>query len=578
VERILQGRHRQDGRRRSDGRVHALDHRGQRRIGLQAGHAGEAPPQEAEAAPIGLHPCPRPVGKVGAGPGAGHGRQVVGGDAGHGLARPAPWRPRLEQGEARGQHVGRGEPTPDARRHGAQVLADDHGSRPLGLDGQHRQQLVGGLAHVRAVARVRASRHPPLPEQPQHVVDPKAAAMRHGRPDRVDERPVAGQPQPGGHERRQSPVLAGRIEDVRRCAEARRSEHRLPHPRVEAAGVEADGQVVDEPQLATGRRHLTVEQPLHPGMKGDPLRQAASLAPHPDALRIAQLVRPRAPARPMLLAQRGIQAPSPEIGARGSRRFIQRRAPCRRCPPQSLERRQLEPANLGADDRGRAVQGPAGARQRRQLGGQEPVTRDVLDGQVERVPEATRARVVGARLGIRRRVGGAERADQQRARAHLGRPRGQPPQVGQVAHPPARARACGVQLNGPAPGAPATWQRAARRRDQQQLFLGAAAKTVVAVWHVARQDAHRAELASILQHQFATRWQSIPGTHDAHQAGRALRIASLQPHRLQHRPPRRRLCHPSPAPGVGPGLLDRARPGHSVRGSRKRATDRPTRR
>ena len=55
-----------------------------------------------------------------------------------------------------------------------------------------------GWLDVRAVAGIRAIRHPPLAEQAQHVVDAQAAAMRHRRPDGVDERPVAGQPQPAG--------------------------------------------------------------------------------------------------------------------------------------------------------------------------------------------------------------------------------------------------------------------------------------------------------------------------------------------------------------------------------------------
>ena len=63
AERILQGRHRQHGRRRPDGRVHALDHVGQRRVRLQAGHPGEAASQQGEAAPIGLHAGPRLVGE-----------------------------------------------------------------------------------------------------------------------------------------------------------------------------------------------------------------------------------------------------------------------------------------------------------------------------------------------------------------------------------------------------------------------------------------------------------------------------------------------------------------------------------
>ncbi len=151
----------------------------------QSGHASQPTSQQRQAAPIGRHASARLVGQVGAGPGAGHGRQVVGGDPAHRLPRPSPRRARLEEREARGQHVGGGEATPYPGRHRAQILADDHGAGALRLDGQHRQQLVGWLADVGAFGGIRAIGHPPLAKQAQHVVDAQAAAVRDGRPDRV---------------------------------------------------------------------------------------------------------------------------------------------------------------------------------------------------------------------------------------------------------------------------------------------------------------------------------------------------------------------------------------------------------
>ncbi len=234
----------------------------------------------------------------------------------------------------------------------------------------------------------------------------------------------------------------------------------------------------------------------------------------------------------------------------------------------------FKPADLRSHDRGRGVQGSAGPRQRRQLGGQEAVAGNVLDRQVERVAEASRARVVGARLGIRGRIGRAERADQQRAGAQCGRPGRQPPQVGQVTHPPARPRACGIQLHRPAPGAPAAGQRAAWRRHQQQLLLPATTKAVIAVRHVARDGAHRPQLRPVLQDQLAARRQPIAAARHTNHASRALSFAGLELHRRQHRPARGGWRDSPPAPGVGPGRLDRPDFPHPERGRRKSATER----
>ena len=154
-------------------------------------------------------------------------------------------------------------------------------------------------------------------------------------------------------------------------------------------------------------------------------------------------------------------------------------------PARVARAQPAEPADLRSDDRGRAVQGAPGARQRRQLRGQEAGSRGPRSpGKAGPGSDASSGR------GSARSGAGLEapRADQQRAGAQLGRPRGQPPQIGQVTHPPARPRAGGIQLHGPAPGAPAAWQRAAARPAAAAPRRRAMA--VVAVRHVARNGTH----------------------------------------------------------------------------------------
>ena len=129
---------------------------------------------------------------------------------------------------------------------------------------------------------------------------------------------------------------------------------------------------------------------------------APSLAPHRDALRIAQLVRPApqpGPCSSLSAAARphrwrsGRALPLRPAGAG--------RAARGRCPPESLERSQFAcgpPIGRSRTSRsGRARRAPAAPAPRPGSGSRD------LDRQVKRVPEATRARVVG--LGsIRRRV------------------------------------------------------------------------------------------------------------------------------------------------------------------------------
>ena len=83
-------------------------------------------------------------------------------------------------------------------------------------------------------------------------------------------------------ERRQAPVLAPEVEGIgwRSDRHAVR-EHLLPVPRVEAAGVEADRKIGDDPRTGgRGGPQLFVGEPLHPAVEVDPLAVPVGIARH----------------------------------------------------------------------------------------------------------------------------------------------------------------------------------------------------------------------------------------------------------------------------------------------------------
>ena len=148
-----------------------------------------------------------------------------------------------------------------------------------GLEGDEVEDLVRCVAHVGA----RRSGRPPGGIQYRRN-SPITWSMRmpaqwaNGRAHRADERLVARRPQLPGHERRQPPVLAERVERVgRRADPAARREEVLVGPAVGTARVEADGEVADqaEPRGAGGGQ-LAVDLPLAPLVEPDAAARCSS--------------------------------------------------------------------------------------------------------------------------------------------------------------------------------------------------------------------------------------------------------------------------------------------------------------
>ena len=111
----------------------------------------------------------------------------------------------LEPQQPVGQHAVLGEGLADAVLDGAEVLADDDRLRPVALQRDDVEQVLGRVADVGAGGGGRRRGHPPQPEQAHDVVDAQPAGAGHGGADRLDERLVVRRPQPPRHQRRASP-------------------------------------------------------------------------------------------------------------------------------------------------------------------------------------------------------------------------------------------------------------------------------------------------------------------------------------------------------------------------------------
>ncbi len=295
-------------------------------------------------------------------------------------------------------------------------------------------------------------RHPPEPEQPDHVVDAHPARVPEHGAHEVAERRVAALLEPLRLPRRLSPVLSQLVERVRGRAHRHPLGVRRPHPpRVGATGVHADGEVVHgaqrHPGLAGARLcggELLVEQPLQPLLDVDRLLAPGAHRRHRTRGGIAEIGRPGTEVGTMLVREHPPGGEVVERLALGLAVLAERRLPlvAPRHRVQDLQRRALRrPGRVAVDHVAAVERGVDLGRQPVDLGAgrrrQRGVLGHLLDPQVQRVEEPPGRRQVRRRLHRSGRLRGVQRVDQHEVRAELlAGPRGEVGQVGEIAHAP----------------------------------------------------------------------------------------------------------------------------------------------
>ncbi len=408
--------------------------------------------------------------------------QVVRGDRGQAVGAPVAGRQRpgrllgvvaFEPQDGRAEHAPPGQLRTDHRLDRPQVLPDDGGARAVRLQGEDGEHRLGVVPHVRALRRRPALRHPPQPEQAHDVVDAQGARVPQHAAQQTAVRGVALGGQRVRPPGRQAPVLAARVEGVRRRAHGHAGrEGVLLGPGVGPGGVDADGQVVHQPDAhpgllggALGGGELLVGEPREAAVEVDAVQQAAPHPCGPGRARVVQAGGPGAPVGPVQLGQRApggvvLQARAllgEEVAVGGAPPGAQRHL------PEQLQRFLLQlPHGVPVDQRAlaqhRLAQRPGPYEQRVEPGSRRAFEAaqlgDVLDAQVDGVGEAAGGGAVRRGVGGRSRYGGVQRVDLYEAAAERASgPGGQVGEVAQVPHAPGAAGEQGVQLHHEAVGA-----------------------------------------------------------------------------------------------------------------------------
>ena len=203
--------------------------------------------------------------EVAAGPQPGDRREVVGGHRRQRVLRERARVAGLEVEQPVRQHAAPSQVGSHPVLHRPEVLAHDERLSSMALDGEDVEEVGGGVAHVGAFVGPASGGHPEEAEQAHHVVDAQPTRVAEPGADGLDERLVAGGAQSPRVEREQSPVLAAGVELVGRGPDRDAvGVGTAVDPSVGSVGVDADGEVVHEAELARRELELAVERPLHP--------------------------------------------------------------------------------------------------------------------------------------------------------------------------------------------------------------------------------------------------------------------------------------------------------------------------
>src|SRR5665647_2577351 len=250
--------------------------------------------------------------------------KVMGGHGGKtqlaiGLSGQGPaLRVILEPQDRRAQNASVAQIVTHPRLDDSEVLADHQRTRPMGLEHEDADQRLMVIADVRALTGNVAVRNPPQPEEPDHMVDPDATGMTQGRTKHVPVWRIAELLEPVRPPGWLAPVLAELVVLVRRGTDGDPAHEGVGQsPGVRPLGVDADREVVNDPQRHTGFLGLTldcakllVDDPLQPAVELDVVGDLVAQRLDGWAAGVMQLGGPLAPGQSVLLGQR---APRGEV-------------------------------------------------------------------------------------------------------------------------------------------------------------------------------------------------------------------------------------------------------------------------
>ena len=425
------------------------------------------------------------------------------------------------------------------------------------LERHHAQQVLEWIVHVAAIHRLVSARHPPLPEQRHHVIEPQRPAIAHAGADQRGERRIRRAPQLAWILRRDAPLLPRYAQRVGRRADGRtHAVESLVGPGFGARSIHANGVITVQPhaeaEFARQPAHGTELigcQPLQVGEEIHVVGVFAGEPLHGVAARVVVLLRPVLPAgvRAQRLAEMPIQRVEQRMQAqrltvfgekitelRGARRvrvqvdFAEQAVT--RLEHWKFERRHARVVHLrsSAHLRQLRLEHARFGESPRPLRGAYVGNRVHVDEHdVQCVPARGRIRRIQRRIGRKQRM---QRAHTHESRTGRRRQAQQFGEIGEVADAPVVVGAQRVDLRGHAPDFPRSgelgrFMRTIRRDDQRATLPAAELQVDFQAVVTRRQVFGQRQVAQHVPASFAlvrAALRQAPGTHLATALGALL--------------------------------------------------------
>jgi len=343
----------------------------------------------------------------------------------------------------------------------------------MAFHGHDRQRFLRSVTYVRAVFRPGSARNPIQTEQAHDVIDAQPAGMPQRRANRLDQRRIAGGPQPVRNERGQRPVLAVHVELVRRRSDrGALRQHVLPLPRIGSARGNANRQIGHQGQFSSRPGQLDIQLPLEPHVEPQAIGPVLNVPLHGKRIRTLIFARPLMPITAISLGQGAEAGEASKTLAHFQAVAVEGRI-FQAQPPDSFQSVHFQAKDRVAVDPRTFVQLPSRNSERGQIDRRVLRARYFFDFEVERISKPAATGIVGAGLLRNLWRDGAQGVEHHDPRAKLSGPICQSSQVAQIAQAPAGTRAGRVQLHCPSPDLQLGRQpTAARPLDDPDASLG----------------------------------------------------------------------------------------------------------